>query len=788
AAWLEEQYGGGLLTALVRTHHGHTPETWKANLSLIGYEADNCAASERKKYDPDADRRWEWQARIPLVNIFGRIRDPRQYKDPGKPPPLPPPSYLALGALGSWQPPAHEEPKNSPERYRELWEQFTGEFEVLRKKGLHHEVEIVLSLLEKYLTSVPSITQKIYGADDEETYRKHPDVSLFDHLKMAAALGHCLLNYYREKYPGDFDQRVLTAEITGPDTWDKDAPAPFLAVGGDISGVQRFIYTISSTGALKGLKGRSFFLELFTEHVVDHLLAALELTRANVIFTGGGHFYLLAPNTAAAQDAVALVRRTANDFLWTEFNGVLQLFLEAEPLNKKQLAAVGQVWGQLSARLEWAKRRRWDDRLAELMAEPASPHPDCFTDKCGVCAREDRELIQAKLPGEDISMCPPCHDQFRLGERLQNALREARGFPVIGVYRSPPPGTERLLVIKTQGWERCYLPARDAGALPGTPEVIYHLNNWEIHHFPGASSRLLLSSTYHPREFRDLETLVKEGFGMEQAAVFRLDVDFLGRVMSGSLEGEDDTLARKASLSRQVNLFFKGHLDGILTGQGRSYETLPRANLAGRQGGPRRLSVIYAGGDDLFILGHWLDVLEAALDINQAFGRFTLNPYLTVSAGLVMAPANHPLYRLADLAKEGEEEAKSAGGDEKNRLGLGREKVFSWPQLDKDVRPAVELLSGLLAMDQGGNRLAPVKDGVGQGFFYRLLQLCRDQRRRGAWRFPALAWVFGRQQPRNQELLNPWMNLRNYVFNTGVNWQGLETALQWILMMTRKGE
>ena len=59
----------------------------------------------------------------------------------------------------------------------------------------------------------------------------------------------------------------------------------------DISGIQSFIYTIGEKGALKGLRARSFYLEIMMEHIVDELLEKLSLSRANLIYTGGGHCY-----------------------------------------------------------------------------------------------------------------------------------------------------------------------------------------------------------------------------------------------------------------------------------------------------------------------------------------------------------------------------------------------------------------------------------------------------------------------------------------------------------------
>jgi CRISPR-associated protein Csm1 len=64
-------------------------------------------------------------------------------------------------------------------------------------------------------------------------------------------------------------------------------------IAGDLSGIQKFIYTISSDGALKSLRARSFFLELVTIEIVHRLIESLQLTQANIIYAGGGNIYIL---------------------------------------------------------------------------------------------------------------------------------------------------------------------------------------------------------------------------------------------------------------------------------------------------------------------------------------------------------------------------------------------------------------------------------------------------------------------------------------------------------------
>lgn len=67
------------------------------------------------------------------------------------------------------------------------------------------------------------------------------------------------------------------------------------------------------------LRARSFYLEMLTEHLIDELLARVGLSRANLNYSGGGHAYLLLPNTESARKSVEQFEREANDWLLENF-------------------------------------------------------------------------------------------------------------------------------------------------------------------------------------------------------------------------------------------------------------------------------------------------------------------------------------------------------------------------------------------------------------------------------------------------------------------------------------
>jgi len=328
--WLLSQYGEGLIASAARNHHGNEPETWLSNISLVIYEADNLSASERKaKYDPTSDTGKQWQREVCLANIFSRVRNPK----PGGKGERPGITYLPLGRSDAWNPPVQKSRTNGKQAYRDLWEAFDDEFTALRTADNHHNIDAVSHLLENYASTVPAITLKVYSADQEAEYEKHPDVSLFDHSKMTAAAASCMYDYFRAKAGQRWFNELLKEEITSKESGDQ-ADKPFLLVGGDISGIQRFIYTISSKKALRSVKGRSFYLELLVEHIVDQLLEETDSGRCNVIFTGGGHFYLLLPNTPLAERSIENVGRAMNDFLYKQSNAALEHFMLAVRFGK----------------------------------------------------------------------------------------------------------------------------------------------------------------------------------------------------------------------------------------------------------------------------------------------------------------------------------------------------------------------------------------------------------------------------------------------------------------------
>ncbi len=796
--WLSSQYGEGVIAAAARNHHGNVSETWESNLSLIIYEADNLAASERRRFDPSTDVDKSWHQEVLLASDFSRINLDSEAPDPRTEPKM---RYWPLKALGGWTVPQEGDSGGSAGVYRELWEAFCNDFACLKAANRHTDVAIMLHLMERFTSYIPSITLHITGATDRDTFRKHPDVSLFDHARVTAASASCLYLFYYSRLQDRWDRDVFKDEITGG--WEDSSQDPFLLVGGDLSGVQDFIYTISSRGALKALKGRSFFLELLTEHLVSNLLEELSLTRCNVLFTGGGHFYLLAPNTEHAKNHVESVRRSTNDYLWDAFNGALSCCIAYVPMGKAAFRDATRHWAALGQELETMKRRKWEKALDKVLGPAEMPHADCLTVRCEVCAREDTPLKSVR----DVLMCPSCREQFLFGEGLQKAAREAnkllRAKVGIAVWdKKPQIEDDEVLAIGLGERQRFYKPFviyDSHNSLPGT-KWTYRLNDWDSSGYAAEGSLPLLAGIFHAGEFEDLESLVERGYGWDRAGVLRMDVDRLGKIFSSGLPPGDRTFSRMASLSRHFSLFFKYHLNGILhLDKKDGYENLVRTRVAESvRGRERLLSLVYSGGDDVFVIGHWLDVLEAAYDIEEAFSLMTYNPNITLSAGLVFAPPHHPVYRFAKDAGEAEAKAKKGGRNSLTAFGH----TLRW-QDAKDMRTMLvgEILP-LLKKEQ--RALGTPVGSVSVGFLHRVLALVspfvtRNEKKTDPasqfWLLPKVAYLTGRAAPSKEflkasdEAKKAWMALKDRLLRQPdlQHLTKINGAVLWALMMMRKG-
>ena len=529
----------------------------------------------------------------------------------------------------------------------------------------------MLTLLETELDRVPA---GVNAGDD--------DISLYDHLKMTAAAGCCLSEYFAERGIGDCKAALFDDEAA---FWKEPA---FLLYSADYSGIQSFIYSIATRQAVRSLRSRSFFLELSMEHFIDELLAACGLCRANLLYSGGGHCYLLLPGTQAAQAAVRAVSDSFNDWLRESFGARLYLAdgwtaCSADELINLYAAndPTATVFARVSREIAQRKMHRYN--AAQIRALNAE-QPDPDGRECKICGRSSR------LHGDD-GLCDWCRRFAELSIKIQKQdVYVASMDGAISDFSFPSPQGSVYFTLTDEDSARARLNA-------GEPIRRIYVKNRRAN-LPGAIR--LFVGDYSASN--NVDELAEDG----RLAVCRMDVDNLGAAFTAGFvhSGAPNpyryaSLSRTSAFSRQMSVFFKYYINDLIAGL--------------------KTSIVYSGGDDVFLIGALEDTLEAACRIRAALRAFS-GEALSISGGVGLFDAHYPLRRAAEDAAALEDCAKGLPG--KDAIALftpDGSSAYRWDTFITDVKDSkLRVISEFF-------EAAKAVNAYGNSFLYHLLDLLR---------------------------------------------------------------
>lgn len=509
--------------------------------------------------------------------------------------------------------------------YVNLWKEFTVDTHAWSKAST-----VTVSLLETYLNALFRCAWCVPGPNGQG--------ALYEHTRLIAALASCA---EASDPPATIDQTSTTLE--------------WVLIGGDISGLQKFIYTLASSGAAKSLRARSFYLQLLTEAIVQYVLDGLDLPMSSSLYTGGGRFQIMAPRSATVR--LPPIRTALIDQLLQLHQGALGLHLEWVSASSSDLNRFAQLRDRLGGQIAMSKRRPFAAATSTVLAENIGVpmfeggHPDRF---CRVTGEDGAENL-----GTDADGVLKSHFVLSLedlGRRLPRATH------VVFAPIDPQP------VTHAQSWETALralgvsvqLVAEGELAVPITGTIQTGTTRiWRLSPVrPDDEDRRLAAlgqnrvTTYRPfakltpakdhqvATFDDLVVPLRGAF--ERWGVLRMDVDNAGDLFgAGPATGVGPTWV--ASLSLAMRLFFEGWLP-----------QLAEPDLL------NHVYIQYSGGDDVFVVGSW-DALALFADrIHAAWHEYVCrNTRVTLSAGIALVPRGFPLYQAAHLAGEAEAAAKT---------------------------------------------------------------------------------------------------------------------------------
>lgn len=722
------KYDGGdrNIDRAVRYHHKaalQQAQLPRNDISYIIYEADNIASGTDRRSNESNEAGYNPEAVLESVfNVF----DKQDMETKG---------FYLRGLLEQddllLYPADTAKMKADQSAYKALQKRLEENFQ--RRPPQAMEPNELMQVLEAVMSYMPSSTARGEAAD----------ISLYDHQKLTAALGACMYDYFQEqgindhrKYCYGSEQRKMREVQT------------YLLVSADLSGIQDFIYTIPSKGALKSLRGRSFYLEMLLENMVDELLEALELSRCNLLYSGGGNCYLLLPNTARTIETLREAEAKFNSWLAEHFGTRLYVGMGwaaccAQDFMASNHNRLGNIYRSARSQIASAKHKRYNAAQLQELFDPRSilNATEDGTKECSICHSSTVKLYTYG-DSQDTLACGVCCGLRELGERLLKydvLAVSAKPLSGVGQYQMKLPGLHGSLYLSVMSQESAEKQEQDI-------ERIYVKNRMVTGRY--MATRLWMGDYVTTMEGHtmELEELAKLSGGsrdesaIDRLGVMRADVDNLGAAFMAGFPGHYATLGRSAALSRQLSLFFKRYVNSLCAGQVNGLKETGQVqfSLFQRHKAPqRKVHIIYSGGDDMFIVGAWDDLLELAVDIRHAFARFT-HGKLSFSAGIGLFDSKCPISEMARASGILESAAKSypdKQAPQKDSLamfGIPAEKshtgysipVYSWESFEQQVC-GEKLAFCQKYLGYSGNEAAH-RLPTGKGLLYRLLELLND--------------------------------------------------------------
>lgn len=204
-----------------------------------------------------------------------------------------------------------------------------------------------------------------------------------------------------------------------------------LFVGGDLSGIQKFIYNVSSKKAAVSLKGRSEYLCQYTREVYDRLtnLPPVKSAGTKEVYCSSGKFYFITSDTAEIREAITQCSIEIESALWKEQHGQLAIaicyvpfvFAEAgkQVMINEQLGSIGLLWSAITPLFAAQKKQSFRHILTTDYDQMFDVIPVGGDVKvCAITGIESTGCV--KLPDSDLYVLPSVEQQIKLGEELRN--------------------------------------------------------------------------------------------------------------------------------------------------------------------------------------------------------------------------------------------------------------------------------------------------------------------------------------------------------------------------------
>ncbi|TWI64807.1 CRISPR-associated protein Csm1 [Desulfobotulus alkaliphilus] len=640
----------GVLLLAARHHSPSTALEW-----IIAKADHISSAMDREKYGKDTeDPGWQKYREVRMVPLLEKL-NPEAADKGGS---LNASDFTYRYRLAPLSP-ATLPPVPSGERKTGSYETLAQDFEHAFAALPHKEhtglwLQHLDSLLMRFFSQVPAA----------RAGKVIPDVSLYDHLKTTAAFAAALYQYHR-------DTQTLSAAAIQNDDAEK-----FLLISGDFNGIQSWIFRDGGATRKfrsKLLRGRSFQVSLMTDLVGHRLCDAMGLSSVNLLLKAGGKFTLVAPNTPNTLKIVEDIKNEIADWFLDKTHGEAGMSITLFPAGPKAFQE-----GRLAGLWESMHRKMADEKFCRIAMENNTGKRPVKAGEKGFCPICGQRPVEVKHRETDC--CTICRDQIWMGEqlvknrgiRISGNMKGELKSPLLGRYQVSMEASPESISATSDDiliWQF------DLPEKPESPQVTLRFVNGYVPVFSEEDEFLADWNDEEPVKAGDPKhfsaiadaaqsPLGEKGACVSALAVLKADVDHLGMLFACGFSEGRYTISRLATLSRQLDMFFSLLLPDIL-------RKTPEF---------QDVYTVFAGGDDLFLIGPWRQVLTLAERLQKDFSSYVShNPKVHFSCGIVLEKPHTPVDYLVERAEHSLENAKNAG---RNRISIF-DRVLEWKDLNE---------------------------------------------------------------------------------------------------------
>jgi len=369
-----------------------------------------------------------------------------------------------------------------------------------------------------------------------------------------------------------------------------------LLISGDFYGIQKFIFDrLSTKNASKVLRAKSAFIQIFTEYLARYICHKLNINEDSIISMNAGKFEILSDKEIDLDS----IQKKIDEYFIKNFYGLSGVMISSVKCKDEDFKDT--------------------KRYKELRKKIIDSVEDKKFQKFNLFKEEAFDILEYDTNIDNSTLCPICN--IRKIEAKKENCSVCNGFVELG---------KRL--------------SKDSDELVFSNQIGIDFDDdfvIKMRLSPKIKSYVLFAGN-SPADFKVLaENSCKElESGIKSLAVLKADVDNMGKFLANKENKVTDSFENFDTFSKTMDNFFSIYIPNMMR------EKYPNSYT------------VFAGGDDLFLLGAWDEVLEMAREVEREFKAFVKSDDLSISFGIAIAKPSTPISYLADSTEKLLEDAK----------------------------------------------------------------------------------------------------------------------------------